>query len=128
MVQKEAHQQSAIGEKRQPTEDEIRNHAYEIYCARNGGLGNEVDDWLKAETKLREGCATAEKCPGNLEDGRPCSEEFIGKDEPLIHHAEGEDGGGFTHHSCKLGHAWHRYMGNGLMTPCDCTGHVRGGV
>ena len=56
---KEAKQQSVIGEKPQPTEDEIRKRAYEIYCARNGGPGSEVDDWLKAETELKEGQATA---------------------------------------------------------------------
>jgi hypothetical protein len=69
------------------------------------------------------------KCQGTLANGRPCNEELIGKDEPPIHHAEGgEANGPFTHHSCKLGHAWHRHMGNGLITPCDCTGHARGGV
>jgi hypothetical protein len=54
---KEAKQQSVIGENPQPTEEEIRVRAYEIYCARNGGLGSEVDDWLKAETELKEGRA-----------------------------------------------------------------------
>ena len=52
---KEAQQQSVIGDKPQPTEDEIRNRAYEIYCARNGGPGDELSDWLKAEAELREG-------------------------------------------------------------------------
>ena len=56
---KEAKQQSVIGEKPQLTEDEIRKRAYEIYCARIGGPGSEVDDWLKAETELKEGHATA---------------------------------------------------------------------
>jgi hypothetical protein len=88
-----------------------------------------MDDWLQAENEFPQGSAIVAKCPAILEGGgSPCAEELIGKDEPLIHHAEGEDGGSFTHHSCKLGHAWHRYMGNGLLTPCDCTGHARGGV
>jgi len=57
---KEAKQRQPVsGEKPQPTEDAIRTHAYEIYCARNGGAGDEVDDWLKAETELKEGHATA---------------------------------------------------------------------
>ncbi len=56
---KEAKQQSVIGENPQPTEDEIRRRAYEIYCARNGGPGTEVDDWLKAEIELTEARATA---------------------------------------------------------------------
>jgi Protein of unknown function (DUF2934) len=36
------------------TEDEIRKRAYEIYLARNGGPGNGLDDWLKAEAELKE--------------------------------------------------------------------------
>jgi len=52
---KEAQQQSVVGDKPQPTEDMIRNRAYEIYCARNGGPGDERSDWLKAEAELREG-------------------------------------------------------------------------
>jgi hypothetical protein len=128
MVLKQANQQSVIRTKPQPTEDEIRSHAHELYCARNGGPGSEVEDWLKAETELKEGRTTAGKCLGTLEGGRPCPEDLIGKDEPLIHHAEGGEEAGFSHHACKLGHAWHRYMGNGLITPCDCTGHVRAGV
>jgi DUF2934 family protein len=127
MAQKEINPKPIIGENPQPSQDEIRKRAYEIYSARNGGLGNELDDWLKAETELKQRRATAGKCPGTLEAGSPCQEDLIGKDEPLIHHAEGQEGGGFSHHSCKLGHAWHRHMGNGLLTPCDCTGHARGG-
>jgi hypothetical protein len=50
---KEAKQQPVI-EKPQPAEYEIRKRAYEIYCDRNGGPGSEVDDWLKAETELKE--------------------------------------------------------------------------
>ncbi len=35
-------------------EDEIRQRAYEIYCARNGGEGTEVDDWVKAEAEIKK--------------------------------------------------------------------------
>ena len=56
---KEAKQQSGIEEKPQPTEDEIRERAYEIYCARNDAPGSEEDDWLKAEAELKEKHATA---------------------------------------------------------------------
>jgi hypothetical protein len=66
-----------------------------------------------------------EKCQEKLDNGKFCSEELNGSDEPLIHHAQGADKGSFSHHRCRLGHAWHRHMGNGLMTPCDCTGHAR---
>ena len=128
MVQNEINQPPTIGEKAQPAEDEIRKRAYEIYCARNGGPGNDVDDWVKAETELRNRSAIAGKCREIVEGSGPCAEDLFGKDEPPIHHAEGENGDGFTHQSCKLGHAWHRYMGSGLMTPCNCTGHAAGGV
>ncbi|MGO9520022.1 MAG: DUF2934 domain-containing protein [Candidatus Korobacteraceae bacterium] len=36
-----------------PTEDEIRQRAYEIYLARAGGQGDAMDDWLKAESELK---------------------------------------------------------------------------
>ncbi len=125
MVQQEVKLQSTSVKEPQASQEKIRKRAYELYCARNGAPGDEMDDWLKAEAELR---VAAGKCPGTLENGSPCQQDLIGKDEPLIHHAEGEDGGGFTHHSCKLGHAWHRYMGDGLLTPCDCTGHARSGI
>ena len=35
------------------TEEDIRKRAYELYLARNGGPGNEVGDWLRAEAELR---------------------------------------------------------------------------
>jgi tRNA 2-selenouridine synthase SelU len=57
---KEAQQQTITKQKAPPTEDDIRKRAYEIYCARGGEPGDEVDDWLKAEAELKEGRATAE--------------------------------------------------------------------
>jgi hypothetical protein len=56
---KKVNQESVIEEKPQPTEDQIRMRAYEIYCARNGAPGSELDDWLQAENELKEGRATA---------------------------------------------------------------------
>jgi len=38
----------------EPSENEVRKRAYEIYLARHGGPGNEIDDWLKAEAELKE--------------------------------------------------------------------------
>lgn len=35
-----------------PTEEEIRQRAYEIYLSRNGASGNEVEDWLQAEREI----------------------------------------------------------------------------
>jgi len=38
----------------EPTEEEIRRRAYEIYLARDDRLGNEIEDWLHAEAELRQ--------------------------------------------------------------------------
>lgn len=38
----------------QPGEDQIRKRAYEIYLARRGQPGSEIEDWLKAEAELKE--------------------------------------------------------------------------
>lgn len=38
----------------EPTADQIRCRAYCIYCARNGGPGDALGDWLSAERELRE--------------------------------------------------------------------------
>ncbi|MGD0076864.1 MAG: DUF2934 domain-containing protein [Candidatus Binataceae bacterium] len=56
---KEAQQEPIIEQKPPRTEDDIRKRAYEIYCARNCGSGTELDDWLKAETELKEARAKA---------------------------------------------------------------------
>ena len=37
----------------EPSEDAIRQRAYEIYCSRNGAPGSEVEDWLQAEREIR---------------------------------------------------------------------------
>lgn len=37
----------------EPTTEQIRQRAYEIYLARNGASGDEVQDWLQAERDLR---------------------------------------------------------------------------
>ena len=36
-----------------PSHEEISRRAYEIYLERDGFGGNELDDWLQAETELR---------------------------------------------------------------------------
>ena len=40
---------------RQPTEDQVRARAYEIYLARGGRDGNAESDWYQAERDLRQG-------------------------------------------------------------------------
>ena len=36
-----------------PTIEEIRHRAHEIFMARGGAPGNELDDWLRAEQELK---------------------------------------------------------------------------
>lgn len=36
----------------QPTPEQIRQRAYEIYVSRNGTPGDEAQDWLQAEREL----------------------------------------------------------------------------
>jgi hypothetical protein len=37
----------------EPTFDEIRQRAYEIYLGRGGAPGNSTSDWLQAERELK---------------------------------------------------------------------------
>jgi len=37
----------------EPTTEQIRQRAYEIYIARNSAPGDELQDWLQAENELR---------------------------------------------------------------------------
>lgn len=39
----------------QPTEEQVRQRAYEIYQERGGQHGLHEDDWTRAERELREG-------------------------------------------------------------------------
>jgi hypothetical protein len=36
------------------TDEDIRKRAYEIYVARGGAHGSEMDDWLKAKVELNK--------------------------------------------------------------------------
>ena len=38
---------------RQPSEDDIRRRAYEMYLERGGSHGGDFDDWVRAENELR---------------------------------------------------------------------------
>lgn len=40
--------------KAEPTQDQIRQRAYEIHQARAGAPGRELDDWLQAERELKQ--------------------------------------------------------------------------
>ena len=43
----------------QPTPEEIRQRAHEIYLARGGTPGNDLEDWLRAEQQLKQERAAA---------------------------------------------------------------------
>jgi DUF2934 family protein len=38
----------------EPSQEEIRRRAYEIYLERSGLPGDELDDWLRAERELQK--------------------------------------------------------------------------
>jgi len=40
--------------KTEPTRDDVARRAYELYEARGGEPGAELEDWLRAERELRE--------------------------------------------------------------------------
>jgi hypothetical protein len=44
----------AVEEPQVPTTEEIAIRAYEIYQARGGSPGTDVDDWLQAERELTQ--------------------------------------------------------------------------
>jgi len=50
---------------RAPTPEEIAKRAHEIWLARGGGPGSDLEDWLQAERELRteRGRAPAEDAP-----------------------------------------------------------------
>ncbi|HUK32222.1 MAG TPA: DUF2934 domain-containing protein [Candidatus Acidoferrum sp.] len=39
--------------KTRPTPEEIRQRAYEIYLSHDGAAGDELQDWLQAESELQ---------------------------------------------------------------------------
>ena len=53
----------------QPTQAEIAKRAHEIYVARGGAHGCDLDDWLQAERELQ--AAHTDAPPGG--DGTPAS-------------------------------------------------------
>lgn len=52
-MQARKQREPAAAAKRKPTQAEIAGRAYEIYLARGGRPGSELDDWLQAEAELR---------------------------------------------------------------------------
>jgi DUF2934 family protein len=51
-TKKASRKQSNRGETR-PQDEQIRARAYELYIARGGAPGHEVDDWLQAEREIQ---------------------------------------------------------------------------
>ncbi len=48
-----------------PTVDEIRTRAYEIFQARHGGPGSEIEDWQKAEASLSADASKGVRIPSD---------------------------------------------------------------
>jgi hypothetical protein len=44
---------AAPAARREPTYEQIRQRAYEIYVRRGGAPGRDIDDWIAAERELR---------------------------------------------------------------------------
>ncbi len=44
-----------------PTYEEIARRAYEIYVARGGGDGHDLEDWFQAEREVRESYAKSRR-------------------------------------------------------------------
>lgn len=53
----------AQGPADESTEDRIRERAYEIYQARNGAAGDQLEDWLVAEREVRSRAPTQRGAP-----------------------------------------------------------------
>lgn len=47
-----------FAERAEPSEEEIRLHAYHRYLQRGGGHGMDFEDWLEAERELKDMFAT----------------------------------------------------------------------
>lgn len=47
--------ESAIQRDDRSSDEEIRARAYELYLERGAENGNDVEDWLRAESEYREG-------------------------------------------------------------------------
>ncbi len=44
---------AALGTRKRPTREEVARRAYELFVARGGTHGYDIEDWLKAERELR---------------------------------------------------------------------------
>ena len=47
---------------REPTEEEVRCRAYDLYLARGAAPDHELDDWLQAVRELRAECGDESRC------------------------------------------------------------------
>lgn len=56
--------------KAQPTHEEIARRAYELFLERGGESGQDIDDWLRAETELHEHYDGGGYARGGEEAGR----------------------------------------------------------
>jgi hypothetical protein len=54
-AKKKEKEQKEVGIQSEPSEDQVRARAYEIFQAREGGPGDAMSDWLEAEAELKGG-------------------------------------------------------------------------
>ena len=57
-----------------PTDEQIKQRAYELFLARGATHGHDVEDWLRAQAELREaanGTDAASERPGDAPQPRP---------------------------------------------------------
>jgi len=45
---------TSVARNHEPTPEQIRQRAHEIYLARGGTPGNDLEDWLRAEQQLKQ--------------------------------------------------------------------------
>jgi len=50
-------------ESKTPSDEQIRERAYELYCQRGAQHGNDVEDWVEAERQLYTEATASYKSP-----------------------------------------------------------------
>jgi len=79
-VKEDSEQQQKSADQSEHTEEEIRKRAFEIYLARAGGPGDELDDWLKAEAELTGNTARRKSSAAIYNKCRPTERGTGGRD------------------------------------------------
>jgi hypothetical protein len=62
-----------------PTDEQIKQRAYELFLARGATHGHDVEDWLRAQAELREAADGTDAA-----SERPATHRSLGPSSPLI--------------------------------------------